>query len=81
MHKDANISKPCHVGIHWIVLAEYSQISTHMPGSQSFLRSFASFSIGRISHPQHYRIKTEAVPPILSIQQQILKITTFFVKK
>ena len=24
--------KPCHVGIHWIALVEYSQISTHMAG-------------------------------------------------
>ena len=28
-------SKPCHVGIHWIALAEYSQMSSHMPGFQS----------------------------------------------
>ena len=26
--------KPFHVGIHWIVLSEYSQVSTHMPGFQ-----------------------------------------------
>ena len=26
------LSKPCHVGIHWIALAEYSQMSTHTPG-------------------------------------------------
>ena len=26
--------KPCHVGIHWIAHAEYSQISTHVPGFQ-----------------------------------------------
>ena len=25
-------SKPCHVDIHWIALAEHSQMSTHMPG-------------------------------------------------
>ena len=25
-------SKPCHVGIHWIALAEYSQMSAHGPG-------------------------------------------------
>ena len=31
-----NSSKPCHVGSHWIALAEYSQMSTHMPGFQSF---------------------------------------------
>ena len=27
-------SKPCHVGIHWKALAEYSHLSTHMPGFQ-----------------------------------------------
>ena len=26
-----NSSKSCHVGIHWIALAEYSQMSTHVP--------------------------------------------------
>ena len=25
-------SKPCHVGIHWIAFAEYSQMSAHVPG-------------------------------------------------
>ena len=30
-----NPSKPCHVGIHWIDVAVYSQISTHLPGFQS----------------------------------------------
>ena len=33
-------SKPCHVGIHWIALAEYSQMSTHVPGFQSFFIFF-----------------------------------------
>ena len=47
-----NPSKPCHVGIHWIALAEYSQMSTHLPGAKSFLRVFASFCIGQISHHQ-----------------------------
>ena len=41
--------KSCHVGIHWIVRAEYSQMSTHLPGFQSFFRFFASFCIGQIS--------------------------------
>ena len=36
-------SNPCHVGIHWIALAEYSQMSTHMPGFQSFFRFFHNF--------------------------------------
>ena len=46
-------SKPCHVGTHWIALAEYSHMSTHLPGFQSFFRIFASFCIGQISHQQH----------------------------
>ena len=46
-------SKPCHVDIHSIALAEHSQMSTHMPGFQSFFRFFASFGIGQISHQQH----------------------------
>ena len=33
-------SKPCHVGIHWKGLAEYSQMSTHLSGFQSFLYHF-----------------------------------------
>ena len=34
-------SKPCHVGIHWIALAEYSQMSTHVPINFSgFLNHF-----------------------------------------
>ena len=43
-------SKPCHVGIHWIALAEYSQMSTHVPGFQSFFKIFASFCIGKIGY-------------------------------
>ena len=33
-------SKPCHVGTHWKALAEYSQMSTHMPGFRWFFRVF-----------------------------------------
>ena len=40
------MSKLCHVDIHWKALIEYSQVSTHVPGFQSFFRFFASFSIG-----------------------------------
>ena len=45
--------KPCHVGIHWIALAEYSQMNTYMPGFQSFSSFFPSFCIGQISHQQN----------------------------
>ena len=39
-------SKTCHVGIHWIPLDEYSRMSTHTTGFQSFFSFFASFCIG-----------------------------------
>ena len=29
-------SKPCHIVIHWVALTEYSQMSTHVRGFQSF---------------------------------------------
>ena len=45
-----NPSKPCHLGIHWIALAEYSQMSTHGPGFQPFFRFFASFCNGQINN-------------------------------
>ena len=41
-------SKPCHVGIHQIALAKYSQMNTHLPGFQSFFRYFALFCITKI---------------------------------
>ena len=46
-------SKPCHFGIYWIALTEYSQMSTHVPGFQSFFRGFALFCISQISQQQH----------------------------
>ena len=41
-------STPCHVGIHWIAFAEYSQVSTHVPEFQSFFRFFSLFCNGQI---------------------------------
>ena len=44
--------KPC---THWIALAEYSQMSTHVPGFQLFFQDFfATFCVCQISH-QHYK--------------------------
>ena len=45
-------SKPCHVGIYWKALTEYSQMSTHMPGFQSFSIFFASICFGQIIKKQ-----------------------------
>ena len=44
-------SKPCHLGIHWIALAEHSNVGTHVPRFQSFFKVFAWFCIGQISQP------------------------------
>ena len=48
-------SKPCYVGIHRIALTEYSPVSTHVPGYQSFSRFFVSFCIGQFSNQQQRR--------------------------
>ena len=46
--------KPCRLGIHYEALAEYSQMSTHLPGFQYFFGVFfAYFCIGQISPQQH----------------------------
>ena len=46
-------STPCHVGIHWKAVTEHSQMSTNLPGFQSFSSFFASFCFGQISKQQH----------------------------
>ena len=46
-------SKPCHVGTHLKALTKYSQMSTHLPGFQSFFCVFAAFRISQTSHQQH----------------------------
>ena len=56
MHKKVkhheNQLNPCHVGIHWKALAEFSQMSTHLPWFQSFLSFLSSFYIAQISNNQ-----------------------------
>ena len=48
-----NPTKTCNVGIHWKALAEYYQMSTHMPRFQSFFSFFCIIlCIDQISH-QH----------------------------
>ena len=42
-------SKPCHIGIRWIALDEYSQMSTHMPGFQSFFRFLYHFVSAKLA--------------------------------
>ena len=42
-------SKPCHVGINWIALIEDSQMSTHVPGFQSFFRFLQHFVLAKLA--------------------------------
>ena len=42
-------SKPCHVGTHWIALAKCSQMSTHMPGFQSFSSFLHRFEMAKLA--------------------------------
>ena len=62
-HKDLwKSSEPCHVGIHWIALTEYSQMSTHNSQSFSIFSAFlchlilvklatSSISVNNVSLP------------------------------
>ena len=51
-----------HVSSHWIALAEYSQMSTHKPGFQSFFKVFlASFCVGPILATTSIRVKLHAL--------------------
>ena len=59
-------SKHCQVGIHLKALAEYSQMSTHLPGFRSFFRFFALYCIGQISHQQHKGYKEFLVNSVLA---------------
>ena len=43
------LSRPCHVGIHWIVLKECSQMSSHFPGFQSFFRFLHHFVLNKLA--------------------------------
>ena len=44
-------SEPYHAGIQWIAFAEYSQMSTHLPGFQSFFKInfFRIFVLAKIA--------------------------------
>ena len=40
-------SKPYHIATHWIALAEYSQMSTHMPGLLLFVHFSHHFVLAK----------------------------------
>ena len=42
-------SKACHAGIRWIALTEHSQMSTYVPGFQSFLRFLYHFVLAKLA--------------------------------
>ena len=57
-------SKPCYVGIHWIALTDHSQMSTHIPGFQSFFRYFVSAKLATSSrrvNPFTLRVSLESI--------------------
>ena len=44
-----NNSKPSFVGIHWIALAEHSQMTTHVPGFQSYFKFLHHFVLAKLA--------------------------------
>ena len=51
-------SKPCHVGIHWIALAEYSLMSTICQGFSNFSSFFPHFYSAKLA-TSSIRVKME----------------------
>ena len=62
--------KPCHVGIHWKALTEFFQMSTHVPGFQSFFSGFLHhFVIAKLASRSMYRLTAaNSEVPIISLQ-------------
>ena len=42
-------TEPCCLGIHWIALTEFSQMSTHLPGFLLYFSFFASFCLAKLA--------------------------------
>ena len=51
-------SKPCHIGIHWKALAEYCQMSTHVPGFQFFFSFLHHLVLAKLA-TSSIRVKNE----------------------
>ena len=53
VHWDAKVfeklSKPCHVGIHWLACAEYSQMSTMCQGFSHFKVFLHHFVLAKLA--------------------------------
>ena len=51
-------SKPCHVGIYWIALVEYCQMSTQVPRFQYFFKVFSHyFVLAKVPTSTIFRVK------------------------
>ena len=76
--KMCKASKPYHVGTHWIALAEYSQMSTSMPGFQSIFQHFLHhFVMAKLATTSSIRVK-EVYEPItggLHLSNAIIQCT------
>ena len=62
-------SIPCHFGIHWTALIEYSYISTHVPGFQSFLRPLHYFVLTKLATTS---IRVKALAPAQLVETPLL---------
>ena len=73
--------KPCHVGIHRIAFAEYSQMSTYVPGFQSIFRVFLHpFVLAKLAISIRLSMKhsKEFIHKLLSGPKILLTITLEF---
>ena len=78
--------KPCYVGIWWIALSEYSLMSTHVPGFQSFFRVLHNFVLAKLADSSirvkcYFLIdymKWSAMQAAYCFQGTVSACTTFF---
>ena len=63
------MSWACHLGIHWIDFAEYSQMSTHLPGFKSFFIFLHHFVLAKLPASS---IRVNVLPLILIMANNVL---------
>ena len=68
-------SKLYHIGIHWIALAEHSQMSTHLPGFQSFSRFLHHFVLAKLANNSK-RVNPGQLP--LAVTADLICYTCWF---
>ena len=74
MQKFVKIIQPSHVGIHRKALVEHYQMSTHLPGFQSFFRFLHHFVLAKLA-TSSVRVKDSQTLPLSVIHQSAFDLS------